>query len=135
MRQFQPRKYAKFNIKPVKGTQLCGKCLQLRAQVVNEAQRQLRPESYFLNFFNRRLWEEVSPNFVLIKNTYCCLLILISGSPYSLDFDSVGYTLHATHLMPDILFLIVSEFSEIFSSESYIRKSAHCSFWFNRGKY
>ena len=57
MCQFQTWKSAKFNIKPVLWTQLlCEiRCnLNPKAQAVNKAQRQLKPESYFPESFKSR---------------------------------------------------------------------------------
>ena len=55
MRPFLPRKSAKKNILNRFLNSTLRKircCLNTKAQVVNKAQRQLKPESYFLSFFN-----------------------------------------------------------------------------------
>ena len=58
MRQFQLWKSSKYKIKPVLWTKLCWKLdatsnpnANPKARAVNKAQQQLRPESYFLEFF------------------------------------------------------------------------------------
>ena len=57
MRQFKPWESVKYNIKPVLETQICGKLdatYNPKAQAVNKAQRQLRPEMYYLECFKSR---------------------------------------------------------------------------------